>query len=161
VTIAYLALGANLGDRKATLDSAIESLDWGSVDVVSCSSVYETDPVGGPADQPWFFNMVIAVETTLGVRELFERCQAVEVALGRERDLQERWGPRSIDIDLLLFGSDSIDESGLVVPHPLMHERGFVLLPLVEIAPDVAIPGKGLARDLLETVGRNGVRQLA
>jgi 2-amino-4-hydroxy-6-hydroxymethyldihydropteridine diphosphokinase len=148
VTRAFLGLGSNLGDRRANLAAACEALDWGPVRVTARSRVYETDPVGGPPDQPSFYNQVIAIETSLSARELWERCTAAEAALGRARSRAQRWGPRVIDIDLLLFGDDVIDDSDLVVPHPRMHERSFVLVPLIDIAPDVVIPGRGRAGDL-------------
>lgn len=148
MTRAFLGLGSNLGDRRANLAAAIEALDWGPVRVAIRSRVYETDPEGGPPDQPSFYNQVIAVETSLSARELWERCTAAEAALGRAREREQRWGPRNIDIDLLLVGDAVIDEPDLVVPHPRMHERAFVLVPLVEIAPDVVIPGGDRAGDL-------------
>ncbi|HEX9775565.1 MAG TPA: 2-amino-4-hydroxy-6-hydroxymethyldihydropteridine diphosphokinase [Actinomycetota bacterium] len=137
MTVAYLGLGSNLGDRAAMLLQAIEALDWGEVRVTARSSVHETEPVGGPPGQPMFLNQVIEVETTLGPRALLERCQAVESALGRRRDPGVRWGPRTIDVDILLYGSEQIDEPGLTIPHPLMTERSFVMGPLAEIAPDL------------------------
>jgi 2-amino-4-hydroxy-6-hydroxymethyldihydropteridine diphosphokinase len=149
LTRAYLGLGSNLGDRRALLAQAIEALDWGSVSVVARSRVYETDPVGGPEGQPLFLNQVIGVETDLGALGLWERCAAVEAALGRARDHEPRWGPRTIDIDLLLYGDETIDELELTVPHLRMHERAFVLVPLIEIAPDAVIPGLGPAVDVL------------
>jgi 2-amino-4-hydroxy-6-hydroxymethyldihydropteridine diphosphokinase len=162
MTRAYLGLGANLGDRHASLEHAIESLGWGDTSAVARSAVYETEPVGGPADQPWFLNQVIAVETSLGARGLFERCQAVEAALGRVRDTDERWGPRTIDIDVLLFGSEVVDEPGLSIPHPLLLERAFVLVPLAEIAPDLAIPGGRTVQEALRALGEtSGVRRSA
>jgi 2-amino-4-hydroxy-6-hydroxymethyldihydropteridine diphosphokinase len=151
VTIAYLGLGSNLGDRRLLLVQAVEALGWGPVKVVARSSVYETAPVGGPPGQPPFLNQVIAVETELDARGLWERCLAVEHALGRARAHEERWGPRTIDVDLLLYGEDEIDDEDLVVPHPRMHERGFVLVPLAEIAPDARVPGKGRITDLIGT----------
>jgi 2-amino-4-hydroxy-6-hydroxymethyldihydropteridine diphosphokinase len=151
VTIAYLGLGSNLGDRRLLLVQAVEALGWGPVKVVARSSVYKTAPVGGPPGQPPFLNQVIAVETELDARGLWERCQAVEHALGRARAHEERWGPRTIDVDLLLYGEDEIDDEDLVVPHPRMHERGFVLVPLAEIAPDARVPGKGRVTDLIGT----------
>jgi 2-amino-4-hydroxy-6-hydroxymethyldihydropteridine diphosphokinase len=148
VTRAYLGLGSNLCDRRALLRQAIEALDWGDITVTHRSRVYETTPVGGPAGQPDFLNQVIAVDTALDARGLWERCSAVEAALGRSRDHEPRWGPRTIDIDLLMFGDQIVLEPDLVVPHPRMHERGFVLIPLAEIAPDVHIGDLGPAAAL-------------
>ena len=160
MTRAYLGLGSNLGDREAMLASAIEALDWGDVRVVARSAVYETDPVGGPENQPDFYNQVIGVDTTLDPHGLWDRCSAVEAALGRSREREELWGPRAVDIDLLLFGDVVLGEPDLVIPHPRMQERGFVLVPLVEIAPDVTIPGVGTARAALNAVGGQGVRPI-
>jgi len=159
VTLAYLGLGANLGDRRAALAEAIAALDWGDSRVVARSSIYETDPVGGPADQPPFLNMVIALETTLDVRGLWERCSGVEAALGRDRWYELRWGPRMIDIDILLFGDEQLADRDLTIPHPRLHERGFVLVPLAEIAPDAVVPGRGTVRGVLASIGeQRGVR---
>lgn len=150
MTTAYLGLGSNLGDRHANLAAALEALDWGDTKVVARSSIYETEPVGGPAGQPWFLNQVVAVETSLEPRALWERCSAVEAALGRAREGEERWGPRVIDVDVLLYGTERIGEPDLEIPHPRMHERAFVLVPLVEIAPGAEVPGRGRARALLD-----------
>lgn len=158
MTRAYLGLGSNLGDRRTNLEAAIASLDWGDVRVIARSQVYETEPVGGPSDQPRYLNMVIGVDTAMRCRDLFERCQAIEAALGRERDREQRWGPRTIDIDLLVFGDETVDDADLVVPHPRMHERAFVLIPLAEIAPDVVIPHHGSAGELCASVFDAGVR---
>lgn len=158
MSLAYIGLGANLGDRAGVLAAAIEALDWGDARVVARSSVYETEPVGGPPGQPWFLNQVVAVETSLEPRALWERCSAVEAALGRSRENEERWGPRAIDLDVLLFDDVSLSEPDLVIPHPLMLERAFVVVPLLEIAPDVVIPGAGPAS---ASRARHGVRLFA
>jgi 2-amino-4-hydroxy-6-hydroxymethyldihydropteridine diphosphokinase len=142
VTRAYVGLGANLGDREATIRAAIAALPG----VVGVSSLQETDPVG-KTDQPKFLNGVAAVETALSARELLDVLLSVERELGRER--RERWGPRTIDLDLLLYGNATIDEPGLTVPHPRLHERRFVVEPLAEIAPELVIPGWGRVKDLL------------
>lgn len=138
-TTAYLGLGSNLGDRLANLQSAVELLAaQPGVKVVRSSRVYETDPVGGPP-QTDYLNAVVEVETGLSPRELLDACMEVERLLGRIRN--ERWGPRIIDVDVLTYGEEEIDEPGLMVPHPRMHERGFVLVPLIELAADPALPG--------------------
>lgn len=149
---AYLGLGSNLGDRRSLLAAAIEALDWGDVRVVQRSSIYETEPVGGPADQPWFLNMVIGVDTSLSPHQLWERCAGVEIALGRAHGREERWGPRTIDVDVLLHGTSSVNDEELVIPHPRMHERAFVLLPLAEIAPDAGIGDLGSVGEILTTL---------
>src|SRR5262245_11997037 len=131
---AYIALGSNLGDRRALLDEAIESLRLQpGVEVVTVSSYHETDPVGGPAGQGKYLNAAADLRTTLGAKQLLGVLQAIETQLGRVR--AERFGPRTIDLDLLLYGAEVIRSDDLIVPHPRMHERLFVLESLVEIAP--------------------------
>jgi 2-amino-4-hydroxy-6-hydroxymethyldihydropteridine diphosphokinase len=142
VTAAYVGLGANLGDREETIRAAVAELP----DVVAVSPLRETDPVG-VTDQPQFLNGVAALETELAPRELLDVLLAVERRLGRER--RERWGPRTIDLDLLLYGDEVIDEDGLKIPHPRLHERRFVLEPLADLAPQLVVPGLGGVEDLL------------
>jgi 2-amino-4-hydroxy-6-hydroxymethyldihydropteridine diphosphokinase len=137
-TRAYLALGSNLGNRLGHLREALRLLDeTDGIDVVRSSRIYETDPVGPP--QPPYLNAVIEVETSRSPRELLEACRDVEDALGRLRT--ERWGPRTIDVDVLTFDEQTVDEPDLQVPHPRMHERGFVLVPLGELDDDPMLPG--------------------
>ena len=137
-TKAYLALGSNLGDRLENLREAVRLLaDADGVEVTRSSRIYETEPVGPP--QPPYLNAVVEVETTRSPRELLEACRAVENALGRVRT--ERWGARTIDVDVLTYDDQTVDEPDLVIPHPRMHERGFVLVPLGELDPDPALPG--------------------
>jgi 2-amino-4-hydroxy-6-hydroxymethyldihydropteridine diphosphokinase len=142
VTRAYVGVGANLGDRETTIEAAIAALPG----VVSVSTLRETDPVG-VAEQPRFLNAAVALETRLSPRELLDTLLAVERGLGRVR--AERWGPRTIDLDLLLYGDRTIEEPGLSVPHPRLHERRFALEPLVELDPDLVVPGRGRVSDLL------------
>jgi 2-amino-4-hydroxy-6-hydroxymethyldihydropteridine diphosphokinase len=137
----YLGLGSNLGHREATLDEALRLLDERGLGVRRVSSLYLTEPVGGPP-QDWFVNAVAAGVTSLGAAELLEACLGVERALGRVR--QARNGPRTLDLDLLLYGEATIERPGLVVPHPRLHERRFVLVPLAEIAPGLRHPRLGL-----------------
>ena len=152
MTLAYLGLGSNLGDRLAHLRRAVALLEKRGVRVLRSSRVYETDPVGGPS-QPDYLNAVVEVETDGAARDLLGVCLSVEEALGRERD--ERWGPRNIDVDVLTFGDETIDEPDLTVPHPRMHERAFVLIPLLELDPDPQLPGGRRAGDLrLDALGR-------
>lgn len=142
MTDAFIGLGGNLGDRAAMIAAAVERLDDADgVRVVRVAPVIETDPVGPPG-QGKYLNTVACVETGLSARELLDACLAVEDALGRERG--ERWGPRVIDLDLLLFGDAVIDEPGLTVPHPEMHRRRFVLDPLHAVAPEARHPLLGL-----------------
>lgn len=150
MTWAYVGLGANVGNRRENLDHAVELLAAEpGVRVLAVSSVRETDPVGYE-DQPHFLNAACAVETELGPRELLERLLAIERALGRERT-GPRFGPRTIDLDLLLYGNETLDEPGLTVPHPRLAERLFVLEPLHELAPDLVLPDGRAIRDLVAT----------
>ncbi len=136
---AYVGLGSNLGDREANLHGALGMLDAREeISVVKTSSFIETEPVGGPAGQGMFLNAAAAVDTTLSPRELLGACQDVERALGRERGV--RWGPRTMDIDILLYSEDVVHEPDLEIPHRRMREREFVLAPLAEIAPDALHP---------------------
>jgi 2-amino-4-hydroxy-6-hydroxymethyldihydropteridine diphosphokinase len=141
---AYVGVGANLGDREATIREAVRLL---GDDVVAVSELRETEP-WGYADQPPFLNGAVALETELPPRALLERLLAAERALGRTRG-GTRYGPRTIDLDLLLYGDLVLDEPGLVLPHPRLHERAFALEPLLELDPELAIPGRGKVSDLL------------
>jgi 2-amino-4-hydroxy-6-hydroxymethyldihydropteridine diphosphokinase len=148
VTTAYIGLGSNLGDREATLRAAIARLNASrEISVLEVSSFRETEPVGF-TDQPRFVNAVAAVETELEPRRLLEALLAIERAMGRTRD-GPRFGPRTIDLDLLLYGDAVLDEPGLRVPHPRMHERTFVLEPLSELDPGLVVPGRGPLETLL------------
>jgi 2-amino-4-hydroxy-6-hydroxymethyldihydropteridine diphosphokinase len=142
VTRAYVGVGANLGDREATIRAAITALPG----LVAVSELRETEPVG-VVDQPPFLNGAVALETDLEASELLETLLAIERELGRER--RERWGPRTIDLDLLLYGGETIAEPGLTVPHPRLHERRFALEPLLDLDPGLSIPGRGRVEDLL------------
>jgi 2-amino-4-hydroxy-6-hydroxymethyldihydropteridine diphosphokinase len=145
---AYIGLGANLGDREAMLRRAIELLGAEpGIEVVAVSTLRETDPVGY-LDQPRFLNGAVAVETELEPRELLERLLAVERALGRDRS-GPRYGPRTIDIDLLLYGDRVVDEPRLTVPHPRLAERAFALEPLAELDPGLVLPDGRRVRELL------------
>jgi 2-amino-4-hydroxy-6-hydroxymethyldihydropteridine diphosphokinase len=137
MTRAFIGLGANLGDREATLRAALATLaDEDGIEVVAVSTLRETEPVGvGP--QPLFLNGAAELETTLSARELLDRLLATEQRFGRVRVPGER-GPRTLDLDLLLYGEEEIDEPGLTVPHPRLHERTFVLEPLAEIGGTVS-----------------------
>jgi 2-amino-4-hydroxy-6-hydroxymethyldihydropteridine diphosphokinase len=145
VSRAFLGLGSNLGDRLANLQRAVERLRSRGVRVLRSSRVYETEPVGGPP-QPDYLNAVLEVETELDPRALLSACLEVEAELGRTR--RQRWGPRTIDIDLLTYDDLRIEEPGLEVPHPRMHQRAFVLVPLLELVADTTLPG---GRDLETT----------
>ena len=147
MTTAYVGLGANLGDRERTLRRALELLAE-RVEVTGVSSFRDTAPVGY-ADQPRFLNAAARVETELSARELLGVLLEVERELGRVRDRAPRFGPRVIDLDLLLHGDETLDEPGLTVPHPRLHERRFALEPLAELDPDLRIPGRGSVSALL------------
>ncbi len=142
MTRAYVGVGSNLGDREATIAAALAALPG----VVGVSTLRETEPVG-VIDQPPFLNGAVALETELAPRVLLDLLLAIERDLGRER--RERWGPRTIDLDLLLYGDETVDEPGLTVPHPRLHERRFALEPLLDLDPELAVPGRGRVIDLL------------
>jgi 2-amino-4-hydroxy-6-hydroxymethyldihydropteridine diphosphokinase len=131
---AFLGLGSNVGDRRGHLRAAIESLSG----VVAVSPVYETTPVGGPAGQDDYLNAVVELDTDLGPRQLLEVCQLLEATAGRVRT--ERWGPRPLDVDILLVGDLVVDEPDLVIPHPRMYLRRFVMQPLHDLAPELVPP---------------------
>ena len=146
---AYVALGSNLGDREQTLLAAAEALrNEPGVEVVAVSGLIETEPVG-LLDQPRFVNGVAVLETTLSARALLEVLLDVERRVGRIREGVPAQGPRTLDLDLLLYGGAEIDEPGLRVPHPRLHERAFVLEPLAELAPGLEIPGRGPVERLI------------
>ncbi|MGH2680875.1 MAG: 2-amino-4-hydroxy-6-hydroxymethyldihydropteridine diphosphokinase [Actinomycetota bacterium] len=149
--VAYLGLGANLGERLTNLQAAVDALQREpGLRVAASSRVWETTPVGGPP-QPDYLNAVIRVETDLSARDLLDAAHRVEARLGRVR--RERWGARSIDIDILLFGDERIDEPDLVVPHPRLSQRAFVLLPLLELDPDPVLPDGTRLKDVRVVTG--------
>ena len=151
MTRAYVGLGANLGDRERTLRAAVDALAAEEeIEAVAVSTLRETEPVG-VGEQPRFLNGVAAFETTLGPRQLPNRLLAVEPRFGRVRGPGGH-GPRTLDLDLLLFGDEEIEEPGLTVPHPRLHERRFVLEPLGEVAPGLVVPGRGSVESLLAGV---------
>lgn len=138
---AYIALGANLGDKASVLMKAVKMMDDApGLTVRRTSSLSETAPLGGPADQPGYLNGVVEIDTTLAPTELLEALQAIENALGRHRAAEQRWGPRTCDLDILLMGDTVLATGALTIPHPRMCERAFVLAPLAEIAPGAAHP---------------------
>jgi 2-amino-4-hydroxy-6-hydroxymethyldihydropteridine diphosphokinase len=151
VTLAYVGLGANLGDRERTLREAVDALAAEEgIEVLAVSALRETEPVG-VGEQPLFLNGAVELETTWTARELLDRLLAVEQRFGRVRTPGEH-GPRTLDLDLLLYGDEVIDEPGLTVPHPRLHERRFVLEPLAELAPGLVVPGRGDMESLLSGV---------
>jgi 2-amino-4-hydroxy-6-hydroxymethyldihydropteridine diphosphokinase len=145
---AYVGLGANLGERERALRAALAALDaTEGVDVVAVSTFRQTDPIDY-LDQPPFLNAAAALDTTLAPRKLLDALLEVERSLGRTRE-GPRFGPRTIDLDLLLYGDESFDEPGLTVPHPRLHGRAFVLEPLAELDPGLVVPGHGPLEELL------------
>ncbi len=145
---AYVGLGANLGEREAALRAALGALEaTEGIDVVAVSTFRETDPVDY-LDQPRFLNAAAALDTTLSPRELLDALLEVERSLGRTRE-GPRFGPRTIDLDLLLYGDESLEKPGLTVPHPRLHRRVFVLEPLAELDPGLVVPGHGPVETLL------------
>lgn len=147
---AFIGLGSNLGDRAENLRQAVRALDaTPGISVVQQSSIYETEPVGGPA-QADYLNAVVEVAVHLGHRALFEALMTIEHALGRDRSTEEHWGPRVIDLDLLTCGDLVISDPDLEIPHPRLAERAFVLVPFSEIAPYIDIPDLGRVHDLEE-----------
>lgn len=142
MTLAYVGLGSNLGDREAQILQAAELIE-----VRRLSRIVETEP-WGLVDQPRFLNAVGELETRLEPRALLDGLLEIERLMGRDRT-GPRWGPRTIDLDLLLYGDEVLDEPGLAVPHPRLHERSFVLEPLAELAPELKIPGNGTVQALL------------
>jgi len=156
---AWIALGSNLQDPLAQVETALSELQGlPRTRLLSHSSLYRSVPLG-PADQADYINAVAHLETSLDPLALLDQLQRLERAHGRERG--ERWGPRTLDLDLLLFADRIIESERLRVPHPQMHRRAFVLLPLAEISPDIAIPGKGGLDKLLSALDRSGVQRLA
>jgi 2-amino-4-hydroxy-6-hydroxymethyldihydropteridine diphosphokinase len=147
VTRAYVGLGANLGPREVTLLRAADLLAAADgVEVVAVSQLRETEPVG-VVEQPSFLNGAVAIDTSLTARALLELLLEIERSLGRVRT--ERWGPRTVDLDLLVYGDERIDEEGLHVPHPRLHERRFALEPLAELDPTLELPGLGSVSTVL------------
>ena len=146
---AYVGVGANLGDREETILAAIDLLAvQPGVDVVGVSALRETEP-WGPVEQPPYLNGAVALETDLDPRDLLDVLLDVERRFGRNRAMEVRWGPRTLDLDLLLHGDLVLDEPGLALPHPRLHERRFVLEPLADLGPALVVPGRGTVSELL------------
>lgn len=148
---AYLSLGSNIGDRVANLAAAVRLLP----DVVAVSSLYETVPQG-KTDQPDFLNLAVQVRTALDPLSFLRQCQEVERSLGRVR--KERWGPRSIDIDIALWNREQVTLPDLAIPHPRVHERAFVLIPVLELDSNATMPDGALVQDVLQALPDQGVR---
>jgi 2-amino-4-hydroxy-6-hydroxymethyldihydropteridine diphosphokinase len=155
VTLAYLGLGSNVGDRRGHLESAVAELPRHDVRVLASSSVYETEPVGLVLDQREFYNACLRVETAHGPLELLDACKAVERSLGREPG-GIRHGPRPIDVDVLLLGDERFASDRLTLPHPEVTSRRFVLVPLLELDPELTLPDGTRLADALAALGDDG-----
>jgi 2-amino-4-hydroxy-6-hydroxymethyldihydropteridine diphosphokinase len=153
---AAIALGANLGDRAAALQAAVDGLG-AHTRIAAVSSIFETAPVGGPP-QPDFYNAVVLLDTTLSATELLSLAHSLEAAAARVR--LEHWGPRTLDVDVLAYGDERSDDPTLTLPHPRAHERAFVVLPWLEVEPDGVISGHGTLAELAAALGTDGVRRL-
>ncbi|MBS7539338.1 2-amino-4-hydroxy-6-hydroxymethyldihydropteridine diphosphokinase [Ancylobacter lacus] len=156
---AYLCLGSNLGDRAGTMAKAVGLIARIGLKIVARSSLYETPP-WGPVPQGPYLNMVVAVETELSARELLHMVLGVEHAFGRDRTKEVRFGPRTIDIDILVYGEDVVAEPDLEIPHPRMMERAFALVPLAELAPELRVGGVRVA-DALARLDRSGILRVS
>ncbi|MBU9312597.1 2-amino-4-hydroxy-6-hydroxymethyldihydropteridine diphosphokinase [Burkholderia multivorans] len=157
MTVAYLGLGANLGDARQTLKDAVVCLaQQRTITILDKSSLYRTAPIDAGGDD--YYNCVVKVDTTLAARELLALCQKIEHHFGRERPYRN--APRTLDIDILLFGADSIDEPDLIVPHPRLTERAFALVPLVEVEPLLDIPARGRADAFLAVVAHQRIEKV-
>ncbi|MCS0600987.1 2-amino-4-hydroxy-6-hydroxymethyldihydropteridine diphosphokinase [Streptomyces sp. LP11] len=154
---AVISIGSNLGNRLETLQGAVDALeDTPGVRVKAVSPVYETEPWGvAPDSQPSYFNAVVLLKTTLPPSSLLERAHAVEEAFNRVRD--ERWGPRTLDVDIVAYAGVTSDDPQLTLPHPRAHERAFVLAPWHDVDPQAQLPGRGTVADLLATLTHEGV----
>jgi 2-amino-4-hydroxy-6-hydroxymethyldihydropteridine diphosphokinase len=158
LTDAYVALGSNLGDPVENVRAGIEALAMmPDTRLAAISSLYRNPPVGY-VDQPDFVNAVTKIETALTPRELLDALLDIERQFGRVRDFPN--APRTLDLDIVLYGSETLDEPGLTIPHPRMHERAFVIVPLAEIAPDLAVPGRGSLAALVQHVHSGSLEKL-
>ncbi len=156
---AFIAFGGNVGDARETIARAITQFcDGDRIRLIARSSDYKTPP-WGKTDQPAFINACIIIDTGLTPLGLLDEAHEVERAFGRDRHKEERWGPRSLDIDLLTYGEDTIDDPDLTLPHPRLFERAFVLVPLLEIAPNAIIAGRSL-REALARLDQSGIERL-
>ncbi|MDR5877077.1 2-amino-4-hydroxy-6-hydroxymethyldihydropteridine diphosphokinase [Caballeronia sp. LZ032] len=158
MTIAYLGLGANLGDARQTLKDAVVCLaQQHTITVLAKSSLYRTAPIDATGDD--YFNCVVKLETSLPARALLRLCHGIEEQFGRERPYRN--APRTLDLDILLYGASSVDEPDLVVPHPRMTERAFVLVPLIELEPDLILPQRGRADAFMAAVVEQRIEKVA
>ena len=153
-----IAMGSNLGDRLDHLQGGLDGLfDTPRIGFLAVSPIYETTPVGGP-EQPDYLNAVVIAQTSMPAQAVLERCLSLEDAFGRVRD--ERWGPRTLDLDLIIYGDEVSNGPGLTLPHPRAHERAFVLAPWHDADPQAQLPGYGPVADLLAALGTDGIARL-
>jgi len=157
---AYVGIGGNEGDVEIVLTEALWAVDALPQTSIRRQSAFYRTPAWGRTDQPDFLNAVVELQTRLEARVLLESLLAIEERFGRVRSETERWGPRPVDLDLLLYGDEVLDEPGLRVPHPHLHERAFVLVPLDEIAPRLDVPGRGEVKMLLAAVDVSGIEAI-
>jgi 2-amino-4-hydroxy-6-hydroxymethyldihydropteridine diphosphokinase len=156
-TRAYVGLGGNIGDVATTLTEALWALDSLPQTSIRAQSRFYRTPPWGNTNQPAFLNAVVELQTRMAPRVLLDRLLEIETRFGRERSEGEKWGPRALDLDLLTYGDESMDEPGLHLPHPHLHERPFVLVPLAEIAPQLVIAGVGKVSALLAAIDASGI----
>ena len=157
---AFVGLGGNQGDVETTLVEALWAVDALPQTTIQRQSAFYRTPAWGKTDQPAFLNAVVELRTRMPAQVLLESLLEIEARFGRVRSEAERWGPRVIDLDLLAYGDEVIDQPGLTLPHPRLHERAFVLVPLAEIAPGLVIPGKGEVAALLAAVDVSGIEAI-
>lgn len=157
---AFVGLGGNQGDVETTLVEALWAVDALPQTTIQRQSAFYRTPAWGKTDQPAFLNAVVELRTRMPAKVLLEALLAIEERFGRVRSEAERWGPRVLDLDLLTYGDEVIDEPGLTLPHPRLHERAFVLVPLAEIAPALVIPGQGEVAALLAAVDVTGIEAI-
>ena len=159
-TRVYVGVGGNVGEVETTIEEAMWALDsLPQTSIRAQSRLYRTPPWGN-TDQPPFLNAVVELQTRLAPRVLLNLLLDIETRFGRKRDEGEKWGPRELDLDLLVFGDEQIDEPGMHLPHPHLHERAFVLVPLAEIAPDLEIFGVGKVSELVQAVDASGIEAI-
>ena len=158
---AFIALGGNLGDVEITLAEALWAIDALPQTTIRAQSGFYRTPAWGRTDQPDFINAAVEIRTRMPSRVLLNQLLDIEKRFGRVRRDGDRWGPRTVDLDLLMYGDETIDTPGLHLPHPRMHERVFVLVPLAEIAPGLEIPGHGSVRDLLAGMDTSSIEAIS
>jgi 2-amino-4-hydroxy-6-hydroxymethyldihydropteridine diphosphokinase len=158
---AFIGLGANDGDIETNLTEALWAIDALPQTTIRRQSAFYRTPAWGRTDQPDFHNAVVELQTRMVAKVLLDSLLEIERRFGRDRSSEsERWGPRTLDLDLLMYGDEIIDDPGLTLPHPRLHERAFVLVPLAEIAPTLLVPGRGKVSDLLAAVDRTGIEAI-